>query len=118
MYESPIKMFVTEIQNAYEDGVMKAVQNFGFNINKEELIKALQYDRGQYQKGYEDGRPQKGEWIDTLTIGASGREYLSYKCSKCGDHHGTRWNYCPYCGADMRPRTEKIYVPKEDFEVE
>ena len=25
-------------------------------IDKEELAKALQYDRGQYDKGYEDGR--------------------------------------------------------------
>lgn len=33
---------------------MKAVQSVGFDINKEELTKALKYDRNQYEKGYAD----------------------------------------------------------------
>ena len=32
-----------------------SILKVGVNVNKEELIKALQYDRGQYNKGYEDG---------------------------------------------------------------
>lgn len=55
MYESPINQILGEMQIAYEDGCMKAVQNVGFDVNKEELIKALQYDRNQYEKGYKDG---------------------------------------------------------------
>ena len=39
-----------------ENMVMKAIRKVGVNVDKEELIKALQYDRNQYAKGYEDGK--------------------------------------------------------------
>ena len=39
---------------ALDNEILKAVQNVGVNVDKEELLKALQYDRGQYQKGYDD----------------------------------------------------------------
>jgi Zn-finger nucleic acid-binding protein len=37
-----------------ESEICKAVQKVGVNVDKDELIKALQYDRAQYQKGYND----------------------------------------------------------------
>ncbi len=33
------------------------------NVDKEELIKALEYRREQYIKGYQDGREQEPQWI-------------------------------------------------------
>ena len=33
---------------------MEVVQRYDINVNKEELIKALSYDRNQYDKGYKD----------------------------------------------------------------
>ena len=60
MYESPIEMIYGELQTQMvqedEKLVMKAVRNAGVNVDKEALIKALQYDRNQYSKGYEDGK--------------------------------------------------------------
>ena len=38
-----------------EGEVYKAVQRVGVTVDKEELLKALQHDRGQYKRGYEDG---------------------------------------------------------------
>lgn len=55
MFESPITQILSEMQTEYENGVLKAVQNVGFHVDKEELEKALAYDRGQYDKGYADG---------------------------------------------------------------
>lgn len=55
MYESPIESIKTEIQIQFEDDCIKAIQSCGFNVNKEELAKALIYDRKQYEKGYSDG---------------------------------------------------------------
>lgn len=55
MYESPITQILGEIQTTVEDDCMKVVQQCGFDVNKEELMKALSYDRNQYSKGYEDG---------------------------------------------------------------
>ena len=59
MYESPIEVVFGEIQNKVTEDleglVYQAVQNVHVNVDKEELIKALQYDRNQYEKGYKDG---------------------------------------------------------------
>ena len=59
MYESPIELvvsqFKSEIIKQQENEVLKAVQNVGVNVNKAELIRALAYDRDQYDKGYSDG---------------------------------------------------------------
>ena len=59
MYESPIELvvsqFKSEIIKQQENEVLKAVQNVGVNVNKAELIRALAYDRDQYDKGYADG---------------------------------------------------------------
>ena len=55
MYESPINMICGEMQMRLEGETLKAVQNVGIDVNKEELIKALQYDRNQYEKGHKDG---------------------------------------------------------------
>lgn len=55
MYESPINEILGELQFTYDNECMKAVQSVGFDINKEELTKALLYDRNQYEKGFNDG---------------------------------------------------------------
>lgn len=60
MYESPIEIIMGDVITHWENGIFKAVQTYDVRCNKEELIKALEYDRNQYQKGYEDGRPK---WI-------------------------------------------------------
>lgn len=55
MYKSPVEIIFGEITTAYEDNVFKLVQNVIPDIDKDELIKALQYDRQQYKNGYIDG---------------------------------------------------------------
>lgn len=56
MYENPIEILYGKIQCDIEDGIYKAVQHAGITVNRDELIKALKYDRGQYEKGYEDAK--------------------------------------------------------------
>ena len=46
MYESPITVFEREFENHIEDVFYKAIKGFAVDVNKEELLKALQYDRG------------------------------------------------------------------------
>lgn len=55
MYKSPIEIIETQMRMEYEDGVLKCVQNFLPNVDKDELFKALRYDRQQYSEGYADG---------------------------------------------------------------
>lgn len=61
MWESPIDVmeiqdsFVSEIKEKTEEMVFTEIKRIGIDVDKEELIKALQYDRNQYGKGYKDG---------------------------------------------------------------
>ena len=55
MYESPINMIISKLCTNLESDCLQAVQRYGFDVDKEELAKALNYDRNQYEKGYTDG---------------------------------------------------------------
>lgn len=67
MYEPPLeimefnplntvmeKMRIDE-RTHQEEWIFQQIKSYGVNVDKEELIKALNYDRQQYQKGYADG---------------------------------------------------------------
>lgn len=54
-YESPIRMIVGEMETKMEADTMSVIQHYGIDVNKEELIKALNYNREQYVKGYQNG---------------------------------------------------------------
>ena len=56
MYTERIIKDITEKQDEY---LIEEVRKVGFLINKEELAKALKYDRDQYIQGYTDGRMYK-----------------------------------------------------------
>ena len=55
MYESPINIIISKLCTKLESDCVKSVQHYGFDIDKEELAKALNYDRKQYEKGHTDG---------------------------------------------------------------
>ena len=61
MYESPIELITQDLLTQMENGCVGAIQKYGFNVDKEELRKALQYDRNQYDKGFMDGRKEFAE---------------------------------------------------------
>ena len=111
-YESPItrieNQLLEEMVKKEEDQFMCEVrQTIGYSIDKSELIKALNYDRDQYERGYQDGRSagyqqaekekRKGCWL----INSDG--YYPY-CSRCNNEPQSRimTDYCPNCGAHMK----------------
>lgn len=67
MYESPIEIIQHKIQADFskrlEEDVLYAVVRTDIHVDREELIKALRYDRGQYEKGFQDGKADATEWI-------------------------------------------------------
>lgn len=67
-YESPIEVFEETISSQYnktlEEAVWKEVTRIGVSVDKHELIRALRYDRGQYERGYNDGL-NANKWIPT-----------------------------------------------------
>ena len=68
MYESPINMIISKLCTKLESDCVKSVQRYGFDVDKEELAKALNYDRNQYEKGHTDGYNKA---IDDLLKGAN-----------------------------------------------
>ena len=60
MYNSPIELLVTDIQHQIikqqDEEIYQAVLHYVPNVDKGELLRALEYDRGQYEKGYADGK--------------------------------------------------------------
>ena len=100
-YKSPIELYMNEIKTKVEGDCVKAVQEYGFKVDKYELAKALKYDRDQYNSGYLDGHTEArqkferphGEWIT---------DERGYVCSVCGALHSDDYPFCHMCGADMR----------------
>lgn len=58
-YESPINLTITPPQidpGILEDTLLTITQQYQIDVDKDELVRALQYDRDQYNKGFEDGK--------------------------------------------------------------
>ena len=78
MYESPITLLKTDpliqrIKDETDTMIFQGVARVGVHVDKDELIKALEYDRGQYEKGFHDGRmyvppcPSNADRIRSMT---------------------------------------------------
>ena len=81
MYKSPIDIIEKQMRMEFDDGIWKTVQDYAVSVDKEELIKALRYDRDQYEKGYADGKVAA---IDELV-----------RCKDC--KHYRDWGDCTTC---------------------
>ena len=53
-YLSPIELVMGQMNTSLEGAICTAIQNVGVIVDRDELVKALRYDRNQYQKGYKD----------------------------------------------------------------
>ena len=63
MWESPIHLIEQRMPIQLEGDIMKAVTKVGIMADKEELLRALQYDRKQYYRGYNDAIKEFAEEI-------------------------------------------------------
>ena len=100
-YDSPITIYenlANQIAEYREGQIVAQVQMY-IDVNKEELFKALAYDRHQYEKGYQDGRKDyektHSEWINEGGV-------LICNCCQYTQFDNVAFNFCPNCGADMR----------------
>ena len=75
MYEAPIEIIQKQMQMQMDGEILKAVQGVGIDVNKEEFIKALAYDREQYSKGYKDGVKEFAESLKEKQQTFIGDEY-------------------------------------------
>jgi hypothetical protein len=54
-YKSTVDIIMGEFKTKQDETIIEAIQEVGINVDKEELIKALNYDRNQYEEGKIDG---------------------------------------------------------------
>ena len=114
-YQSPIEIIYDKLTADFniqlEKNVMSAVQRYSINVDRDELIKALNYDRRQYEAGYRTAmlryKAPRGEWITddwSKIIECNLCKGAAPICVTSGEQYKS--NFCPICGADMREEVE------------
>lgn len=105
-YESPINVIMsdvyTQLEVNLEKGVMSAIGNLGVDINKDELIRALQYDRGQYVMGFQDGWRAANEKI--------------VRCKDCRSFLNEDDGWCLEMDRNIEPNDFCSYGKRKDYE--
>lgn len=97
MYDSPVELFdvvdyAKKVNEEIDNYIYEYIVKLGINVNKEELIKALQYDREQYEKGYKDGLKATDwhpitrweKWAKSVDP-ENYKELICYRCGSCND---------------------------------
>ena len=108
MYESPIRTFQKQLEMRCENEIMNAVAEYGIHVDKDELVKALKYDRNQYDKGYSDAI-NKYKWHD---LRKNPEDLPSGNCYCCVLVEDGEYAICEYsvdCKCFGETVTEKHY---------
>lgn len=68
MYESPITIAIQDYQSSINTELENRVivtlnQHYNISVDKDDLIRALNYDRSQYYKGYNDAMKDMGDQL-------------------------------------------------------
>ena len=102
-YQSPIEVIISQMKVTSEQTiageVVKAVKKVGVNVDKAELLRALAYDRGQYEKGYADGKAERDEPVDLISHDS---EEWEFECPVCHTAVYNGQKYCIECGRAVR----------------
>lgn len=89
-YVPPASLNLNDFQHAIDDAMVQAIIKIGIKVNREELLKALKYDRGQYKAGYDAGFADG--FLETLHI---------VRCRGCTNYN-TQRHFCKYYGVEMQ----------------
>ena len=90
MYESPIKIIYWQMQTQMEGDILKAVMRTDIQVDKEELLRALQYDRAQYERGFAAGYMNAQQ---ELVRCKDCKHYMTFHCTCDGCCISDNW-YC------------------------
>lgn len=113
MYLAPIELetMISDISHKIADDtgahICEAVMNVGINVRRSELIKALAYDRQQYEQGYRDGKAdatRTGRWITVRSANSPRARRMCSECKSIDIHRASP--FCPKCGAKMVKKKE------------
>lgn len=119
MYEPPIEITVrdkvlADIGEKTDNAIMLEItQQFGVDVDKYELVKALAYDRGQYDKGFADGVEQG---IQKVLNAINPNDEGVWLCNSCKYDSTNAMNYpCSCCRYVTCSEMSKYkWEPKEE----
>lgn len=104
MYESPVTIICDRVakdaNERAEDYIVEEILRFGVIVDKDEMIRAMNYDRRQYQKGYQDGKA------------AAIAELIHCRECKYCDTSSLGGRYCQLWDVDD---CEEAFVVEDDF---
>lgn len=105
-WKSPISgvtEWTTEVVKAQEEFrdelIARAVVQLGIEVDRDELIKALLYDRRQYEKGFKDGYIYRG------------REII--RCGEC-EYYVKTGKFCSYDGRTKKNSRHVYGIPCDE----
>lgn len=58
-YESPIQILARKVSADIEGEVVNYVQSLEIKVDEDELVRALNYDKRMYEKGYADAKAEQ-----------------------------------------------------------
>lgn len=100
MYKSPIEIklndLVSDAVEKTDEYIVKYVQQIGVNVDKDELIKALRFDRGQYKKGWNDRDAEIVRCKDCKFFRRYGFRLEYADCIKFDFYDTTEDGYCSW----------------------
>lgn len=79
-----IEQIMGQMHTEYENGVMRAVQSYDFNVDKDRLTQALTDARAFYEEGYRAALREQ--------------EQREQGCEDCSAFYESNYKFCPYCG--------------------
>lgn len=82
MYESPVDIITKQMNIQMDDQIMNAIQEVGIIVYKDELIKAINYDRDQYNKGFKDGTELFDRFAHELKEAFNAEIPINYESTK------------------------------------
>lgn len=84
---SPVELFTKEFQTRIDDGIQQLIEvELGAKIDREEFIKAMNYDRNQFAVGFKSGYAERDSEI--------------VRCKDCIYNYGIA-NNCEYAKDDI-----------------
>ena len=128
-YTPPMQLFFEEFRAdmdlKIENNAVEVCQRYGFEVDKEELKKALAYDRHQYEKGYHDARmafeTPVGEWVpvsdrlpeDRETVFVTAYWHETYQVMEASYFGNGEWWCVPFnnCGDHMQRLKPIAWMP-------
>lgn len=122
-YQSPITLIFQTMEaeaakraKKLDEDIYEAILHYGVVVDKEELIRALAYDRDQYALGFANGF-DKGK--ESAVVHAHWNQIANgfMVCSHCEEpvEENRKYSFCPLCGARM---DEEVFTAENPVVVE